>query len=55
MNKKMLVGVSLIAIVGYLIYKNSKKKSFSGEAKGLTNPNWFSNPDISGVPINIIN
>jgi LPXTG-motif cell wall-anchored protein len=46
-NTKILVGVSLIAIAGYLLW--SKKKSFEGAQT------WYSDPDIVGVPVYIIN
>jgi hypothetical protein len=45
---KMLIGVGLVAIVSYLIIKNNRKKSFTANT-------WFSDPEIIGRPINIIN
>ena len=51
MNKatKMWLGVGLLAAAGYLLWKNSKKKSFSGTET------WYRDPKISGVPVTIIN
>ena len=51
MNKKYVwLGVGVIAIASYLLYKNSQKKSFTS-----IEPEWATSPERFGVPINIIN
>jgi len=51
MNKKYVwLGVGVIAIASYLLYNNSKKKSFTS-----IEPEWATSPERFGVPINIIN
>ena len=48
---KMLLGVGFLAVAGYLIYQDNKKKNFS-----VANMRQeFSNPNLFGVPLNIIN
>jgi len=50
-NKQVWLGVGVIALAGYLLYKSiSKKKSFTN-----INPEWANQTDRVGVPINIIN
>jgi hypothetical protein len=52
MKKKYIwLGVGVIALAGYLLYKSSgKKKSFTN-----INPEWATEKDRIGVPINLIN
>jgi hypothetical protein len=48
---KMILGVGALAIAGYLIYQNNKKKNFS--VANMTQR--FSSPNLFGVPMKIIN
>ena len=47
MNNKLLIGIGLVAIGGYLLYRDSKKSFVTKQ--------WYSNPNIIGRRINIIN
>jgi len=48
---KMLLGVGVLAVAGYLFYQDNKKKNFS-----VANMRQdFSSPNLFGVPLNIIN
>jgi hypothetical protein len=45
MKKEIWIGVGVIALASYLLYK-SRKKSFTG-----IEPKWATQPDRIGVPI----
>ena len=47
MNNKLLIGIGLVAIGGYLLYRDSKKSFVTQQ--------WYSDPNIIDRPINIVN